>query len=77
MIGIARARLYMCARSHYVLVKNPRTHRIRGWVGPTASLDVLEKMKVFFPAGDRTPDRLPVYVYRCMYVCIYIYATDD
>ena len=36
--------------------KNPGTHRVGGWVGPTAGLDVLEE-KSFASDGIRTPDR--------------------
>jgi len=37
---------------------NLGAHRIGGWVGPKASLDVLEMRKVtFIPDGNRNPDR--------------------
>jgi hypothetical protein len=37
---------------------NLRAHRIGGWVGPTASLDVMEMTKVtFISDGNRNQDR--------------------
>jgi hypothetical protein len=41
---------------HFMPGKIPSTHWIGGWVGPTASLDVLEKRKAFTPARIQTPD---------------------
>jgi len=37
------------------LGKNTSTHWIGGWVGPRASLDVLEKIKIPCPYKDLNP----------------------
>jgi hypothetical protein len=42
-------------RPLYTLGQSPGTHPIGGWVGPTAGLDSVEKMKITFPARNRTP----------------------
>ena len=37
--------------------KNPITHLLGSWVGPRASLGILEKRKIAFSCRDSNPDR--------------------
>jgi hypothetical protein len=43
----------LCPGCFTHMERTPFTHERGGWVGPRASLDVLEKTKSFVPAGTR------------------------